>query len=439
MDNKKDSIFEDYSEITSEGSLNAFQASRIYHTHHHLPPPGFKTHQSEPEKPVISETAVEKQNKRHFKFRHVMLLLLSISLLGLFIGLGTELTKTFIFNLAPEVQVKYTPEIFQRTNSDSSSELSVVDIAHHLKPSLVAITNEKIQETFFGQTRGQSAGSGVIFDISTKKIYILTNNHVVDGANRLKVSFFGDHTYDSTVVGIDQDTDLAVITVEIASIDDETLGQLKPVAIGNSDAIEVGETAVAMGNPLGYNNTVTVGVISALNRIISNDLNALSLIQTDAAINPGNSGGALVNIKGQLIGINTIKISDTSVEGIGFAIPINSALPILEEIIEKGYVSKPFIGIYGQDVTEDMATMYSIPQGVVVNDFVPDGPASDSQLKIFDIIIALEKRPIKSMKDLTQALSTYKIGDIIEVTVMREVEKSFEKFVIEIEIADRNK
>ena len=434
MDDKKESVFEDYSDITSEGSLNAFQASRIYHTHHHLPPPGFNKTQVENKEP----DPIIKKEKR-FKFRHFFLLFLSLCILGLFIGLGIEMTKTFIFNVTPELQVKYKPEISQFSSVDPALNMSVVDIAHHLKPSLVAITNEKIQENFFGQTRGASAGSGVIFDISTKKIYILTNNHVVDGADRLKVSFFGDHTYNSTVVGIDQDTDLAVITVESETIDAETLEQLKPVTIGDSDNIEVGETAVAMGNPLGYNNTVTVGVISALNRMISNDLNALSLIQTDAAINPGNSGGALVNIKGELIGINTIKISDTSVEGIGFAIPINSALPVLEEIIEKGYVSKPFIGIYGQDVTEDMASMYSIPQGVVINDFVPGGPASQSDLKIFDIIIALENTPIKTMKDLTQTLSTYQIGEEIELTVMRETDKVFQKYVIEVEISDRNK
>lgn len=434
MDDKKESVFEDYSDITSEGSLNAFQASRIYHTHHHLPPPSFNKTQVENKEP---DPIIKIEKK--FKVRHFFLLLLSLCILGLFIGFGMEMTKTFIFNVTPELQIKYKPEISQFSSVDPALNMSVVDIAHHLKPSLVAITNEKIQENFFGQTRGASAGSGVIFDISTKKIYILTNNHVVDGADRLKVSFFGDHTYNSTVVGVDQDTDLAVITVESETIDAETLGQLKPVTIGNSDNIEVGETAVAMGNPLGYNNTVTVGVISALNRIISNDLNALSLIQTDAAINPGNSGGALVNIKGELIGINTIKISDTSVEGIGFAIPINSALPVLEEIIEKGYVSKPFIGIYGQDVTEDMARMYSIPQGVVINDFVAGGPASQSDLKIFDIIIALENTPIKTMKDLTQTLSTYGVGEKIELTVMREIDKVFEKYVIDVEIADRNK
>lgn len=433
MDEKKESVFEDYSDITSEGSLNAFQASRIYHTHHHLPPPGFNKTQVESKE---AEPVLTKEPR--YKFKHFLLLFFSLCILGLFIGLGIEMTKTFIFNMTPEVQVKYRPEISQISSEDPALNMSVVDIAHHLKPSLVAITNERIQENFFGQTRGASAGSGVIFDISTKKIYILTNNHVVDGADRLKVSFFGDHTYDSLIIGVDQDTDLAVITVETESIDAETLEQLKPVTIGNSDNIEVGETAVAMGNPLGYNNTVTVGVISALNRIISNDLNALSLIQTDAAINPGNSGGALVNIKGELIGINTIKISDTSVEGIGFAIPINSALPVLQEIIEKGYVSKPFIGIYGQDVTEDMANMYSIPQGVVINNFVAGGPASESDLKIYDIIIALENTPIKTMKDLTQTLSAYKIGQKIELTVMREVDNTFEKYVIEVEISDRN-
>lgn len=430
---KEPNTFEDYSQITSEGSIGAFQTSRVYHTEHHLP----HTYLG-PQLPQAQPGPV--QAKRYkFKARFYGLLVLAICLLGLFVGIGLELTRTYILNQTPEVQVKYTPTFSPMDTSLSPPSLSTVDIANHLEASLVAITKEEVQETFFGQSIGESTGSGIIFDISTKYIYILTNNHVIENASSLYVSFFGEKVYKSTLVGGDADSDLAVITIEKSTLPPDHLRALKPVIIGNSDTIEVGETAIAIGNPLGYNNTVTVGVISALNRIISNDLNALSLIQTDAAINPGNSGGALVNDRGQLIGINTIKISDTSVEGIGFAIPINAALPILYELMDKGYISKPYIGIYGQEVSKATAALYKIPLGVVISDFVPSGPGFESDLKVFDIIIEVEGQTVESMADLTQEITKYAIGDTIKLTVMRESSKGFKKKIIEVTVKDRHK
>jgi serine protease Do len=360
-------------------------------------------------------------------------------IIGLFSGIGMGLTNYYLFGNEPEVAIKYIPSLEQDSikTIHTSDELTVTEIANVLEPSVVAITNEMVQSSFFGETIGTSSGSGVIFDISSKHIYIMTNNHVIENASNLYVNFSGNTMYPAEVIGADPDTDLAVITVDSKDIPESEIVTIRKVKLGNSDHIEVGERAIAIGNPLGYNNTVTVGVISALDRIISEDLNALSLIQTDAAINPGNSGGALVNSTAELIGINTFKISDTAVEGIGFAIPINDAIPILEEIIEKGYVSKPFIGIYGRDVTEELSTVYDIPIGVFVSEIIPRGPASKSELKAYDIITQIEDLDIKTMSDLNRAINSYEIGDTISITVLRETREEFNEVIISITIGDR--
>jgi serine protease Do len=338
----------------------------------------------------------------------------------------------------PESSVKYIPEFTQTSlGSNKRPETTVTQIAKKLEPSVVAITNQIVQESFFGQQTGTSSGSGVIFDISTDKVYILTNHHVIDGSNEISVNFFGNQSYNAKLVGSDKDTDLAVITVDITSMNQEVLNKVRPIELGDSDDIHVGETAIAIGNPLGYNNTVTVGIISALDRTISEDLNALSLIQTDAAINPGNSGGALVDDEGKLIGINTVKISDTAVEGIGFAIPINSAIPVLEEIIEKGYVSKPFIGIYGSDVTKELSDMYKVPVGVMIQDTIPNSPAQKFGLEKFDIITSINDEEVATMSDLNRIIRDYGIGDKIKITIQREINDKFELRVIELVIGDR--
>lgn len=364
---------------------------------------------------------------------------LIIAVLGGFTaGAGYRIIDYYLFS-GPEASVKYRPNFTQTSiGSTERPETPVTQIAKLVEPSVVAITNEVVKESFFGMQSGTSSGSGVIFDISTDKVYILTNHHVIDDSKEISVTFFGNQSYQASLVGSDKDTDLAVITVAVDSMNQDMLNRLRPIVIGDSENLQVGETAIAIGNPLGYNNTVTVGIISALDRMINEDLNALSLIQTDAAINPGNSGGALVNDQGQLIGINTVKISDTAVEGIGFAIPINSAIPILEEIIEKGYVSKPFIGIYGSDVTKEISDMYKVPMGVMVQDTIKNSPAQKSGLKKFDIITSINDEEIKTMADLNRIVRTYDIGDTIKIIVQRETDnKKFEPVVIELTIGDR--
>jgi len=437
-ENKKTS-YQDYSDITSEGSIEAFRTSRVYHTEHHLPyqPETPNTTSDLPRSSSPQDQVKKVPPQYKIKKRTYPIILLCLVLLGLSIGAGIELTRLALFPQNSEVQVKYVPQLVQYADDSPANDIPIADIANNLKSSVVAITNESVQQSMFGMTTNESTGSGVIFDISSEHVYILTNNHVIENANTLTVSFFGNQTFEAQVIGADPDTDLAVITIDKSVLPDHYMDQITPVILGDSDDIAVGETAIAIGNPLGYNYTVTVGVISAVNRFVSSDLNALSLIQTDAAINPGNSGGALVNTKGQLIGINTIKISDTSVEGIGFGIPINSALPVLEELIDKGYVSKPFIGIYGRDLPRETAKSYGIQQGVVISDFVPHGPAIESDLVLYDMIIEINGVTVENMNDLTSEIGKYDIGDTIQVTVIREIEGDFVKRTVDLTVGDR--
>lgn len=374
-----------------------------------------------------------------------ILIILMITIIGGFsVGSGYKLTDYYILGNKEEVSIKYVPKL-EQTNSKrvTSDQLySVTEIAKKVGPSVVSITNEIIQDNIFGTTMGVASGSGVIFDITNEKIYILTNNHVIADSNGLSVNFSGDENYIAKIIGYDSDSDLAVISVDKNLITDEIENFIQPIVLGNSANLEVGEIAVAVGNPLGYSNTVTAGIISAVDRIISSDLNALSLIQTDAAINPGNSGGALVNSNAELIGINTIKISDTAVEGIGFAIPINSAIPILEEILDKGYVSRPFIGIWGGDISKEAASEYNIPLGVVVTDIIPESPASESGLKKFDIIVRIDDYEITSMESLNRVISLHEIGDVVTIEIRREVgngdDKKFEVMKLKLTIGDRH-
>jgi len=385
-------------------------------------------------------------NKRSFS-RFIAAVLIIAVIGGFTVGVGYRTADYFIFNNVPESTIKYLPELDQVSHDTLElGDYSITNIANKVEPSVVAITNEIVQNGIFGEQIGTSAGSGVIFDVSTEKIYILTNHHVIDASSELSVSFFGDRNYPATIIGSDPNTDLAVITVERSELDEDLFNRIRSIEIGNSDNLLVGEPAIAIGNPLGYNNTVTVGIISALDRFISEDLNSLSLIQTDAAINPGNSGGALVNSRGELIGINTVKISATDVEGIGFAIPINSAIPVLDELIEKGYVSQPFIGIKGKTITKEESEFYKVPVGVAISEAIPNGPAEKYGLKKYDIITKLDDIEITTMEELVSELMKYNVGDTVEIEVQREVSEGsrdtparFESHIISLKIGDLNK
>ncbi|GAW93761.1 S1C family serine protease [Calderihabitans maritimus] len=295
------------------------------------------------------------------------------------------------------------------------AESPVVAIARQVGPAVVGITNLRGHDFFNNQL--VSTGSGVIFD--RENGYIVTNYHVVAGAQKILVNLDEKRQYTARLVGGDERTDLAVLKIKADN--------LPEAKFGDSTKLQVGEMAIAIGNPLGreFARSVTVGVISALNREVTvesptGEAITLKLIQTDAAINPGNSGGALVNARGEVIGINSVKIARADVEGMGFAIPISDAQPIIQQLIEKGYVSRPFIGIYDfREITEEMSEWYGLPVGIYVGGIVPGGPAEKAGMKPGDIIVKIDDEIIASFEDLQKVLYRHQVGDRVTITVIR--------------------
>lgn len=285
----------------------------------------------------------------------------------------------------------------------------VVAIANRVGPAVVGINNVR-SGNFFSPARS-SSGSGVIFD---KQGYVVTNYHVIEGAREIIVTLDEETSYKAQLIGADRSTDLAVLKIDAPDL---------PVArFGDSSNLHVGELAVAIGNPLGaeFARSVTSGVISALNREIQIEDIKLTLIQTDAAINPGNSGGALVNARGEVIGINSVKIATAQVEGMGFAIPISHAKPIIDELIEKGYVSRPYLGIAGQEINEQQGKWYDLPVGIFITEVQPNGPAEKAGLRQEDVLIKIDGMRIKTFDDLKQYLDKHKVGDEISLTIIRQ-------------------
>ena len=297
--------------------------------------------------------------------------------------------------------------------------------ANKVLPSIVGITVEyTVNSPYYGYSMKSSAsasGSGVII---SEDGYILTNNHIVNTsstssyyqvsqANKVTVKLYNDDTiYDATIVGTDDTTDLAVIKIEKTG--------LPAAELGNSDSVKVGEFSMAIGNPLGMESTVTAGIISAVNRTITSENRNYTVIQTDAAINSGNSGGALVNSKGQVIGINTLKLSGTGIEGIGFAIPINSTVDIYKQLISDGKVKRPYIGISGRDINEQTAKQYKLIEGVYIVSVEPYSSAEKAGLKSYDVITEVDGKKITSMDELNEIKNSHKIGDIINLKVYRD-------------------
>ena len=292
------------------------------------------------------------------------------------------------------------------SSANYGNELTVPQIIAKARPSVVAIS------TVSGWSTG--TGSGVIM---TEDGTILTNAHVVSGAQSITVRVMDGTEYEATLLGMDEKTDLAVIKIDATG--------LTPAEFGDSSSIVQGEIAVAIGNPLGlaFEGSVTQGIISAVSREIEVDGRTMTYIQTDAAINPGNSGGALVNGSGQVIGINSVKVSSSDVEGLGFAIPISVALPIAEQLTTYGYVTgRPSIGIGGEDVTDYMVYYYRIPRGVLVGLVTPDSGAEAGGVEVGDVIVGLNGVSVSSMDELTNEKDKFSPGDTVTLTVYRSGE-----------------
>lgn len=322
-------------------------------------------------------------------------------------------------------------------SSASGQSLDVSSIAKNAMPSIVAITNKSVQEvqdyfSMFSRGSGtqeqevESQGSGIIIGQNDSELLIATNNHVVEDADTLSVCFVDDQAYEATVKGTDADNDLAVIAVKLSDISDDTMSQIKIAEIGDSDQLQVGEQVVAIGNALGYGQSVTTGVISALNRKIesSNSEEGTSLIQTDAAINPGNSGGALLNMRGEVIGINSNKIGGSSIEGMGYAIPISTARPIIEDLMERQTRTKyseeerGYLGISCINVTSDLSENFSMPQGIFVAQVYSGTGAEAAGLVRGNIVVAFDGVTVQDQEELTKQMQYYKAGESVEITIM---------------------
>lgn len=308
----------------------------------------------------------------------------------------------------------------------------VTEVVENVMPAVVSITNIYTETTsFWGQSyssEAQSSGSGIIVNENEEELLIVTNYHVVQDADSLKVQFINDTVADAQVKGADSNMDLAVIAVKLESLDADTKNAISLAKLGDSDSLKVGEPAIAIGNALGYGQSVTTGVISALDRQIeiSEDGSTTGkLIQTDAAINPGNSGGALLNVKGEVIGINSNKIGGSAIEGMGYAIPISSAEPIIETLMKRetkdkvAEERKGYLGISGINVTNDVANMYGMPMGVYVTQVYDGTAAAQAGMLNGDIITGFDGSSVGSMLDLQGYLEYYEIGETVEVTIMR--------------------
>ncbi|MEI3359167.1 MAG: trypsin-like peptidase domain-containing protein [Dorea formicigenerans] len=313
------------------------------------------------------------------------------------------------------------------TSSSSTGTSDIATIAKNAMPSIVSITNMSVQEvqSFFGGTQQQestSVGSGIIIGQTDSELLILTNNHVVEGNEKLTVSFVDNESVEANVKGTDSTKDLAVVAVKISDVKDSTMDEIAVATMGDSSKLEVGEQVVAIGNALGYGQSVTSGIVSATERTLDG-YEGGTLIQTDAAINPGNSGGALLNSNGEVIGINTAKVATDSVEGMGYAIPISDASDTIQNLmnqVTKTKVSEAeqgYLGIQGVDVSDESAKMYNMPTGVYISDVVKNGGAQQAGLTKGSVITGLEGTTISDMNSLKEQLQYHRVGDKVKVTV----------------------
>ena len=352
--------------------------------------------------PFYREVIEKRPEKSPNKF--IALVLAAGLCIGTIFGYGMD---SFFPNLGRDTNNVYAAKAENTQIVFDNSVSPVVPIAKKVSPSIVAISLKTRTRDFFGRVyEGQGTGSGIIID---SQGHIATNNHVVAGVQDMVVILNDGTELEATLVGRDPQTDLAVIKVDPKN--------LVVAELGDSSKLEVGELAVAIGSPMG------AGIISGLNRKVSVGDNSIKLIQTDAAINPGNSGGALVNSEGKVIGINTIKFAETTVEGMGFAIPINEAKPIIDNLISNKKISRPYLGIQGITLTKEDAEKYELPQGVYISNVIAFSGAERAGLKKGDIITKLDGKRVLTIEEVIEIIQKHKVGDVVEVEVFDQLDK----------------
>ena len=366
----------------------------------------------------------------------------------------TEEESTELSKKVPEVssvELKEAGTAVTTANNSSSALADVSPIAESAMPSVVAIKGTTSVETYSWFGEGQtydtpSSGSGIIIGKNDTELLVVTNNHVVEDTKDLSVVFIDNEEVKASVKGRDSENDIAIIAVKLEDIKSETLEKIAVARMGDSDELKVGQGVVAIGNALGYGQSVTVGYVSAIDReVTTKDSSIKNLLQTDAAINPGNSGGALLNMSGEVIGINTAKYASTEVEGMGYAIPISKVKDIISELSSKETRSdkvdennQGYLGIQGKNIGEDVAEAYDMPRGIYVYKIVENSLAADSDLREKDIITKVDSQSVKNMEELKDILSYYKSGEKVKLTVQRLKDSEYEEKEIEITLSDRS-
>lgn len=378
---------------------------------------------------------------------------------GLIAGLTFQGVNYFADRSGNNEQIELNVDNSNTDNGTSSNGVSTVqtstgvneysgvsEIVYNVKPSIVAITStqESVSYDWFGRPTSETvsgAGSGIIIGQSEDEILIVTNNHVIDGATAISIQFNDGSAAEATVKGAEASSDLAVVAVDVKNLSEDTLSAIKIATLGDSDSLNEGELAIAIGNALGYGQSTTVGYVSALNREVSVNGITLNLIQTDAAINPGNSGGALLNAKGEVIGINSVKYVQNEVEGIGYAIPISQAIPIINDLMNREVLEeseKGFLGVIEpEDVTEERSERFNLPVGVYINGIVEGSAADEAGLKRGDVIVGIGGRTIKTAEELYNYLSYTPAGKTVTVDIKTIVEGEYVEKSVDVTLTAR--
>lgn len=367
-----------------------------------------------------------KEKKKMPKFIKVISLALVFGIVASVAFQATNLVADRFLGTTESREVKSVDNTKISQSTGETVKSDIASIAEEVMPSVVSITNLSVQQvqSFFGgiqEQESKSVGSGIIISQNDSELLIITNNHVVEGNETLTVSFVDEESVEAQVKGTDATKDLAVIAVQTKEIKDTTMDQIKVASLGNSDQLQVGESVIAIGNALGYGQSVTSGIVSATGR----ELDGIDekLIQTDAAINPGNSGGALLNANGEVIGINTAKVATDTVEGMGYAIPISSVSDIIENLMNQETKTKVSeaeqgqLGIQGVDVTADSSEMYNMPTGVYVSEVIAGGGAKKAGITKGSVITGINGTSIDGMQALKEQLQYYRAGETVKITV----------------------
>lgn len=400
----------------------------------------------------VIEVVEVKKDKKKGKRAAVKLLAGALAV-GMLAGVGFEGVH-YAVNTVQQSEEKEQQEQEQQDKSMVASSTSSVktegdvsDLVENVMPAIVAIdttVTQTINSMWGGSYSDEStgSGSGIIIGENENELLIVTNNHVIEGVNaKVKVTFHDESTADAIVKGADASSDLAVLAVDKSSLKEDTKNNIKIATLGDSEKTKVGEVAVAIGNALGYGQSVTVGYISAKDRKVAMEDYSMSLLQTDAAINPGNSGGALLSAAGEVIGINSVKYSSEEVEGMGYAIPISDAIPIINELMNREQLDvseQGYLGIRGQDVTESTGGLYNMPEGIYVGEVTEGSPAQKAGIVVGNIIVKINDKKVTTLESLQDTLTYTKAGTTVSITVKELENGEYVEKTLEVTLGSKS-